>query len=215
MTLHFPAQTTAALPAIVKSCVTLANSSLLVGHMLQLAVDLFVTIVKSDVAKKPSFTVSRLYIVHPTFQELMDTLTHDVYTSKVSRQANTAVAVIMAYTTKAVGGKTETSTVVSGLVKILTDKDLDSLPIFALTALGELGRVFPACFDDCNVSPDALIADFFNSSSEETKTAASFALGALASGNLPKYLPTLLREIKTQPKRQYLLLHALKEVGVF
>jgi cullin-associated NEDD8-dissociated protein 1 len=53
----------------------------------------------------------------------------------------------------------------------------------------------------------------FNSATEETKTVASYALGGLATGNPSKYLPILLNEIKTKPKRQYLLLHALKEVS--
>jgi cullin-associated NEDD8-dissociated protein 1 len=54
--------------------------------------------------------------------------------------------------------------------------------------------------------------EHFTSSTEEIKTTASYALGALAAGNVSKYLPILLNEIKTQAKRQYLLLHALKEV---
>lgn len=47
---------------------------------------------------------------------------------------------------------------------------------------------------------------------EEVKTAASYALGSLSVGNLKKYLPFLLKDITANPKRQYLLLHALKEV---
>jgi len=48
---------------------------------------------------------------------------------------------------------------------------------------------------------------------EEIKTAASYALGSLTVGNLEKYLPYLLSEIQHDTaKRQYLLLHALKEV---
>ena len=44
------------------------------------------------------------------------------------------------------------------------------------------------------------------------KSAASYALGNIALGNLAEYLPFVLHEIETQPKRQYLLLHSLKEV---
>lgn len=44
------------------------------------------------------------------------------------------------------------------------------------------------------------------------KSAASHALGAVAVGNLNYYLPFILNEIEAQPKRQYLLLHSLKEV---
>ncbi len=57
-----------------------------------------------------------------------------------------------------------------------------------------------------------IILDNFNHSNEEVKTAASYALGNLSLGNLKEYLPFVLNEIETQPKRQYLLLHSLKEV---
>jgi len=36
--------------------------------------------------------------------------------------------------------------------------------------------------------------------------------GKIAAGNLSLYLPFLLKEIQANPKRQYLLLHSLKEV---
>ena len=36
--------------------------------------------------------------------------------------------------------------------------------------------------------------------------------GKIAAGNLNLYLPFLLEEIEANPKRQYLLLHSLKEV---
>ena len=38
-------------------------------------------------------------------------------------------------------------------------------------------------------------------------------LGKISAGNLSLYLPFLLKEIEASPKRQYLLLHSLKEVG--
>jgi cullin-associated NEDD8-dissociated protein 1 len=56
------------------------------------------------------------------------------------------------------------------------------------------------------------ILDCFNHNSEEVKSAASYALGNISLGNLKEYLPFVLNEIETQPKRQYLLLHSLKEV---
>lgn len=43
------------------------------------------------------------------------------------------------------------------------------------------------------------------------KSAASYALGSIAVGNLPEYLPFVLQEISSS-KRQYLLLHSLKEI---
>lgn len=52
----------------------------------------------------------------------------------------------------------------------------------------------------------------FSSTCEDIKSAASHALGAVAVGNVNYYLPYILNEIEAQPKRQYLLLHSLKEL---
>lgn len=57
-----------------------------------------------------------------------------------------------------------------------------------------------------------VIIESFNHNSEEVKSAASYALGNISLGNLGDYVPFVLNEIETQPKRQYLLLHSLKEV---
>jgi cullin-associated NEDD8-dissociated protein 1 len=48
--------------------------------------------------------------------------------------------------------------------------------------------------------------------SEEVKSAASYALGLSSLSNLNASVPFLLEEIRGGSKRQYLLLHALKEV---
>lgn len=63
-------------------------------------------------------------------------------------------------------------------------------------------------------SLQTVILGAFESTSEEIKQAASFALGNVAVGNLQKYLPFVLGEIKQQPKKQYLLLHSLREIIV-
>ena len=56
------------------------------------------------------------------------------------------------------------------------------------------------------------LLESFNHSSEDVKSAASYALGNMSLGNLQHYLPFVLNEIETRPKSQYLLLHSLKEV---
>lgn len=57
-----------------------------------------------------------------------------------------------------------------------------------------------------------VILQSFSAVSEEVKSAASYALGSISIGNLQLYLPFILKEIEEQPRRQYLLLHSLKEV---
>lgn len=42
--------------------------------------------------------------------------------------------------------------------------------------------------------------------------AASGAFGGVTVGGLDDYLPFLLKEISSQPRRQHLLLNSLKEV---
>ena len=56
------------------------------------------------------------------------------------------------------------------------------------------------------------IIESFNHNTEEVKSAASYALGNISLGNLADYVPFVLKEIENQPKRQYLLLHSLKEI---
>lgn len=84
---------------------------------------------------------------------------------------------------------------------------------FALLCLGELGRMganltsFPQITD---ILPQAL-SDGENTIAE----AASFALGGVASGNMPSYLPLLLSHVKSaqsEPKKLYQLLKALNQV---
>lgn len=57
-----------------------------------------------------------------------------------------------------------------------------------------------------------IVIESFQSPFEEIKSAASYALGNIAVGNLSKYLPFILDQIDNQQKKQYLLLHSLKEV---
>uniref|UniRef100_A0A915KC78 Cullin-associated and neddylation-dissociated 1 n=1 Tax=Romanomermis culicivorax TaxID=13658 RepID=A0A915KC78_ROMCU len=86
----------------------------------------------------------------------------------------------------------------------------DFVQLFSLLALGEIGRECPRVIENRQI--ELSIMRGFQAHNEETKSAASQALGSLAVGNLGKYLPFVLSEIQSQPKRQYLLLHSLKEI---
>jgi len=81
----------------------------------------------------------------------------------------------------------------------------------ALYCLGEIGR-------KCDLSAHAeltkSILSAFDSANEETRQAASFALGNIAVGNLQTYLPGILEEVKKSPKIKYLLIHSLREIIV-
>lgn len=81
--------------------------------------------------------------------------------------------------------------------------------IFALLCMGEIGKRM-----DLHKVPllGQTIIDSFAPPNEEVKSAASHALGSVAVGNLPAFLPFILTQVEAQPRRQYLLLHSLKEV---
>lgn len=85
----------------------------------------------------------------------------------------------------------------------------DAQHIFALLVIGEIGRHIDL---SSITSLKQVILNSFSPPSEEVKSAASYTLGSVAVGNLPQYLPFVLQEIEAQPKRQYLLLHSLKEI---
>ncbi|KOB74043.1 putative Cullin-associated NEDD8-dissociated protein 1 [Operophtera brumata] len=60
---------------------------------------------------------------------------------------------------------------------------------------------------DLSSIPDLkeVLLNSFTSSSEEVKSAASYALGSVAVGNLPEFLPFILGEIEAQPKRHVVI----------
>lgn len=100
-------------------------------------------------------------------------------------------------------------TVSSLIQEVKSHSSPESARVLALLCLGEMGRSGSL---GSSTEVQALIIEAFSSSSEEVKTAASCALGSMAVGSLNDYLPFMLKEISSQPRRQYLLLHSLKEV---
>ncbi|CAF1035513.1 unnamed protein product [Didymodactylos carnosus] len=90
-------------------------------------------------------------------------------------------------------------------------KTSDSIKILALLCLGETGKHTDLVQSSSNLQQ--IILDTFSSSSEELRNAASYALGYIGIRNLDKHIPFILNEITTnQSKKQYLLLHSLKEI---
>ncbi|XP_071441523.1 cullin-associated NEDD8-dissociated protein 1 [Hetaerina americana] len=96
-----------------------------------------------------------------------------------------------------------------GTATSVTPGRSDAEHVFALLAIGEIGRHL-----DLSDVPDIgrAILDSFSPPSEEVRSAASHALGGIAVGNLSHFLPFVLNQIEATPRRQYLLLHSLKEI---
>lgn len=115
------------------------------GRLLDFAVELFVAIVQSSIKGKPQFTVSQSFRVkHPIIKDLMSVLSAPVHAEKASRQTCFSVAYILAHSLKADGDSANAIKVVKGLVDALKN---ETLQIFGLYALGEIGRIYPRAFE--------------------------------------------------------------------
>lgn len=150
------------------------------------------------------------------FRDLLQMLITPVYSPHpshgsafaVHRQAFHSIAkCVAALTVKCPG---EGGNVVNQFVSdVRNAKSSDSIKLFSLLALGEIGKHIDL---SSHGEIQVVILESFSSQNEEVKAAASYALGNVSVGNLPKFLPFVLKEIENQPKRQYLLLHSLKEI---
>ncbi|XP_034442625.1 cullin-associated NEDD8-dissociated protein 2 isoform X1 [Hippoglossus hippoglossus] len=149
------------------------------------------------------------------YSQLLRSLTEPFHSSPASadggvihRQSYHSVARCVAALTSAC--PKESPGTVSGLIQeVKNPGSPESARVLALLSLGEVGRSGSL---GGSKEVQGVILQAFTSTSEEVKTAASCALGSMAVGSLSDYLPFLLKEISTQPRRQYLLLHSLKEV---
>lgn len=121
--------------------------------------------------------------------------------------------------------------IINSFMSELINPSNDQQRIFSLLVIGEVGRhmyvylllsllllhffiILNIDYRDLSsvVNLKETILQSFSSNSEEIKSSASYSLGSISIGNLEQYIPFILREIDMQPKRQYLLLHSLKEV---
>ncbi|XP_026534350.1 cullin-associated NEDD8-dissociated protein 1-like [Notechis scutatus] len=151
--------------------------------------------------------------VHMSYADLMKQLTSPIYSSSgvsttLHKQAFHSVAKCVAALSSVCPKE------IPGLVSLFIQdvknpKSTTAVKMLAFLSLAEIG-----CTTNLSAQKElkAVILDAFASPSEEVKSAASYALGNISVGNLKEYLPFMLKEIGGQPKRQYLLLHSLKEV---
>ncbi|KAF9007899.1 armadillo-type protein [Cyathus striatus] len=90
-----------------------------------------------------------------------------------------------------------------------TSKAKPSLVTLSLMIVGELGR-----FIDMSPQVDIFnnVIDHFAADQEEIRSAAAFAAGNIAVGNLHQFLPVILKMVENEPSKRLLALHAAKEV---
>ncbi|PIN20655.1 TATA-binding protein-interacting protein [Handroanthus impetiginosus] len=186
---------------VLPQALTLIRSSLLQGQALLALQNFFGALV---------------YSANTSFDALLDSLLSTAKTSAqtgaVAKQALFSIAQCVAVLCLAAGDKKCSSTV-NMLTDILkADSSTNSAKQhLSLLCLGEIGRRKDLSSHD---HIENIVIESFQSPFEEIKSAASYALGNIAVGNLPKYLPFILDKIDNQQKKQYLLLHSLKEVIV-
>ncbi|XP_027159787.1 cullin-associated NEDD8-dissociated protein 1 [Coffea eugenioides] len=186
---------------VLPQALTLVKSSLLQGQALLALRNFFAALV---------------YSANTSFDALLESLLSTAKPSPqaggVAKQALFSIAQCVAVLCLAAGDKKCSSTV-NMLTDILKDDSSTSSAKqhLALLCLGEIGRRKDL---SSHVQIESIIIESFQSPFEEIKSAASYALGNIAVGNLQKYLPFILDKIDNQQKKQYLLLHSLKEVIV-
>ncbi|KAF8737377.1 hypothetical protein AX14_012971 [Amanita brunnescens Koide BX004] len=90
-----------------------------------------------------------------------------------------------------------------------TSKALPTLVVLSLLIVGELGR-----FIDMSTQAEVFthVIEHFGAESESLRSAAAFAAGNIAIGNLHRFLPVIVKSVERDPKKRLLYLHALKEV---
>ncbi|XP_073041585.1 cullin-associated NEDD8-dissociated protein 1 [Primulina eburnea] len=186
---------------VLPQALTLIRSSLLQGQALLALQNFFSSLVSST---NTSFDV--------LLDSLLSTAKPSAKSGAVAKQALFSIAQCVAVLCLAAGDKNCLSTV-NMLTDILkADSSTNSAKQhLALLCLGEIGRRKDLSSQD---HIENIVIDSFQSPFEEIKSAASYALGNIAVGNLSKYLPFILDKIDNQQKKQYLLLHSLKEVIV-
>ncbi|XP_068578375.1 cullin-associated NEDD8-dissociated protein 2 [Cebidichthys violaceus] len=145
------------------------------------------------------------------YSQLLKSLTdpfHGSQSSLIHRQSYQSVARCVAALSSSCPSETP-ATVARLLQEVKSPGCPESARVLALLCLGEVGRSGSL---GGSKEVQGVLLEAISSTNEEVKTAASCALGSMAVGSLKDYLPFLLKEISSQPRRQYLLLHSLKEV---
>lgn len=192
---------------IMPQILLLVQSPLLQGGALQALLEFLQAVVQLGI-NKLGFRDLLQMLIMPIYNPAQHQQPSPTSLPTIHKQAFHSIAKCVAALTTM--SPTEASNVVSQFVSdIKNPKSSESIQLFALLALGEIGRHIDL---SSHGEIQNVIMESFASPNEEVKTAASYALGSVSVGNLPKFLPFVLQEIENQPKRQYLLLHSLKEI---
>ncbi len=176
----------------------LLNSPLLEGLTLAAVGELFHELSALDTK---SFGFSELLAdLDGHFKTSFANKDHHVY-----RNLATCYAQVIVATTdsKRIAGAVQT------VVKKVSSAKDEEERVGAIYVLAEVGRQ-----KDASEFPNMVevLAEALDAPSRNVGLAASYGLGSVAIGNLSTYLPFILNDMKKNPKRQLLLLQAIKEI---
>ncbi|CAG8499329.1 3773_t:CDS:10 [Diversispora eburnea] len=192
---------------IMPNVFKLVQSTLVQGAALDSLLVLFQTLIKtqeSDFNKLFSGLIQPCQPI-PTIQNNSN---QDITQLILSKQAYSTIAQCIA--TICVASTLYCNNTVIELNKMIGEQKYpDSIKYVSLLTLGEIGRKIDL---SSHSTIHVTILSMFSSQSEDLKSAAAFALGNVSSGNVSKYLPIVIQEITSDPKKRYLLLHSLKEI---
>ncbi|XP_045773917.1 cullin-associated NEDD8-dissociated protein 1 [Maniola jurtina] len=190
--------------ALTPNILTLARSPLLQGGALKAMVGVLSALVTADVAG-----CSRRELLALLVAPVHANADHAATPHHIKQAYHSLAKCVAAVVVSSGSDGSDALDITRGFLRDALQPHSDTQHMFALLALAEIGRHL-----DLSSIPNLkeVLLSSFAPSSEEVKSAASYALGSVAVGNLPEFLPFILNEIEAQPKRQYLLLHSLREI---
>ncbi|KAM4722005.1 cullin-associated NEDD8-dissociated protein 1-like [Rhinophrynus dorsalis] len=147
---------------------------------------------------------------HMGYTDLLKQLTGPIYSGgpTLHKQAFHSVAKCVAALASACP-KESNASVTQFIQDAKSSRVGDPVKVLAFLALAEIGH--ERSLGNHQKELKSVILEAFESPSEDVKSAASYALGNISVGGPADFLPFLLKEIGGQLRRQYLLLHSLKE----
>lgn len=191
---------------ITPSLFQLIQSPLLQGAALDSLLNLFAAFARASPADYQSLVNG---LVNPLLAVKTSGVSAGGVAAVANKQAASTVAQSVAVLAVNTSKENRHGTILEFQNYIKNPETNDSIKYLSLLTIGEIGRRIDLSeFEGI----DQQVIDLFGSQSEEVKFAAAFALGNICVGNINKYLPSIISKIKEQPKKRYLLLHALKEI---
>ena len=178
---------------VLPKCIVLLHSPLLQGAARSSLKQLYATLVSS-----PGQSGG--------FKGLLESLLGIVYngTAQLSRQSLSSIAQCVS-SLCGPADKVESKSTVERFIQELSSAQASSseqVKQLLLHCIGEIGRES----DLSGFSLETVVMASFASTSEDTKAAASTALGSLALGAMAKYLPFILSQVKAQAEYRFICL---------